>query len=96
MGSETGKDEVLLNPQSSIPDPAFMQRVRWRSRRGLLELDIVLGRFVEQQYEGLDDAGRMAFDVLLDMPDTELWDMITGRVAPQAECRVILEMLQAV
>lgn len=96
MRSETGKEEVLPNPQSAIFDPAFMQRVRWRSRRGLLELDIVLGRFVEQHYEGLDDAGRMAFDVLLDMPDTELWDMITGKVSSRAECRVILEMLQAV
>ncbi|HMC13537.1 MAG TPA: succinate dehydrogenase assembly factor 2 [Gallionellaceae bacterium] len=73
-----------------------LERVRWRCRRGLLELDIVLGRFVEQYYAEMDEAGRVAFDALLDMPDTELWDMITGRAAPQAECRAVLELLQTV
>ncbi len=55
------------------------ERLRWRCRRGLLELDIVLERFVERRYADLDAAQRSAFDALLDMPDTALWDMITGR-----------------
>jgi succinate dehydrogenase flavin-adding protein (antitoxin of CptAB toxin-antitoxin module) len=46
-----------------------LERVRWRCRRGLLELDIVLGRFVEQHYAGLNELQQVAFDVLLDMPD---------------------------
>ena len=64
--------------QSSILDPALLQRVRWRSRRGLLELDIVLGRFIEAHYAQLDDAERQVFEALLDMPDNPLWDMIAG------------------
>jgi very-short-patch-repair endonuclease/succinate dehydrogenase flavin-adding protein (antitoxin of CptAB toxin-antitoxin module) len=56
-----------------------LERIRWRCRRGLLELDIVLGRFVEAHYAGLDAAQEAAFDALLDSPDTVLWDMITGR-----------------
>ncbi len=68
-----------LDPLSSILDPV-LKRVRWRCRRGLLELDIVLGRFIEQQYAGLDAAQQATFDALLDMPDNELWDMIAGRV----------------
>jgi len=56
-----------------------IERIRWRCRRGMLELDIVLGRFVERQYAGLDEAGREAFDALLDMPDTVLWDIITEK-----------------
>jgi antitoxin CptB len=55
-----------------------LERVRWRSRRGLLELDIVLGRFIEQEYAQLDEAGQRAFEALLDMPDNALWDMIVG------------------
>ena len=72
-----------------------MERLRWRCRRGLLELDIVLGRFVERHYAELDDAQRAAFDRLLDMPDTELWDMITGKVAPPEQNRAVLELLQS-
>jgi antitoxin CptB len=72
-----------------------LERVRWRCRRGLLELDIVLGRFVAQRYAGLDEAQMVAFDELLDMPDTVLWDMITGREAPPHEgLRTVLEWLK--
>jgi antitoxin CptB len=59
-----------------------LERMRWRCRRGMLELDIVLGRFLERHYAALDAAQRAAFDVLLDMPDTALWDMITGKALP--------------
>ncbi len=74
-----------------------LERVRWRARRGLLELDIVLGRFIEQHYAGLDEAQQAAFDVLLDMSDTVLWDMIAGRQeATQSEPQALLEKIRAV
>jgi len=85
------------HPESPIPDPAFMDRLRWRCRRGLLELDIVLGRFVERDYTGLDAVQRVAFDALLDMPDTVLWDMIAGRQdAAQNDQQALLEKIRAV
>ena len=72
-----------------------LERVRWRCRRGLLELDIVLGRFIEQRYPLLDDAQCIVFDELLDLPDTELWDLITGKKElAHTHQRVVLEWLQ--
>ncbi len=93
-----GAEGVDLSPQSSLLDPAFVQRMRWRCRRGLLELDIVLGRFIEQHYAELNAAQRIAFDALLDMPDTTLWDMIAGRnlTSVQGEQGEVLALLQAV
>ena len=74
-----------------------LERVRWRCRRGLLELDIVLERFVAGHYAQLDHAGQIAFDALLDMPDTLLWDMITGKEpVTQSELRTLVAHLQAV
>ena len=79
-----------------------LERVRWRSRRGLLELDIVLGRFIEQYYAQLDEAGQRAFESLLDMPDNPLWDMIAGRAergvqeAMHTEQQALLEKIRAV
>ena len=85
------------NGKGSKLDPAMLQRVRWRARRGLLELDIVLGRFIEAHYAQLDDAGRQAFEVLLDMPDNPLWDMISGRQeAAPGEQQALLEKIRAV
>ena len=96
MTQEMTVSQISPNPQSSIPNPVYMERVRWRCRRGLLELDIVLGRFIEQGYAGLDEAQQIEFDALLDMPDNELWDMITGRqAAPENKPqRVVLKLLQ--
>jgi antitoxin CptB len=74
-----------------------LERVRWRARRGLLELDIVLGRFIEAHYAQLDEAGRQTFEVLLDMPDNPLWDMIAGRLeAVPGEQQALLEKIRAV
>lgn len=74
-----------------------LERMRWRCRRGLLELDLVLERFVVRHYAGLDAEGRRAFDALLDMPDTALWDMITGRSdAPEPFAHgAVLELIRS-
>jgi len=74
-----------------------LERVRWRARRGLLELDIVLGRFIEAHYAQLDEAGQQAFEALLDMRDNPLWDMIAGRLeAAPGEQQALLEKIRAV
>ena len=54
-------------------------RLMWKCRRGLLELDLVLTRFLERQVADLSSAELAAFDELLDYPDTELWDVVSGR-----------------
>ena len=72
-----------------------LERVRWRIRRGLLELDIILERFVEAHYERLTQEEKRVFEVLLDMPDTILWDMITGRQeVEQSEQQALLKKIQ--
>ena len=74
-----------------------IERVRWRCRRGLLELDIVLARFVDAHYAQLTEGDRVVFDALLDMPDNPLWDMIAGRQqAAQSKQQALLEKIRAV
>ncbi len=74
-----------------------LERMRWRCRRGMLELDIILDRFVQRHYAHMGEAHRLAFDTLLDVPDTILWDMITGRgSAPQAGAlSEVLELIRS-
>jgi antitoxin CptB len=56
-----------------------LDRVRWRCRRGMLELDIVLQRFVDKHYTQLNEIELQQFDTLLNLPDNDLWDMITAK-----------------
>ena len=61
---------------------AEIDRVRWQCRRGLLELDVVLNRFLERHFETLSAQQRAAFDRLLDYPDNDLWDFVTEKQPP--------------
>ncbi|WP_407922435.1 FAD assembly factor SdhE [Acidihalobacter prosperus] len=48
----------------------------------MLELDLLLGAFANHGYNVLDDAGRLAFERLLEYPDQVLLDILMGRMAP--------------
>jgi len=61
---------------------ADLRRLRWRCRRGLLENDLMLARFLEGHAASLDEARLAALNVLLGYGDNELWDLLSGR----AEC----------
>jgi antitoxin CptB len=54
-------------------DAVARNRLRWKCRRGLLELDLVLQRYLDKNP---DDA---SLDPLLELPDNDLWDIIAGR-----------------
>ena len=71
-------------------------RLRWHCRRGLLELDLVLTRFMDNRYASMKAVDVQLLRELLDYPDQDLWDMIIGRLQP-ADKRVtpVLEMLRA-
>lgn len=71
------------------------ERARWRCRRGLLELDIVLQRFMDRYYTQLDEQGLEQFERLLALADTDLWDLITARqITTDDNLRQVLELLK--
>ena len=59
------------------------RRLRWRARRGLLENDLILGRFLDREGDRLALGEVLAFEALLDLPDNELLDLLLGRKDPQ-------------
>ncbi len=70
-------------------------RIRWHCRRGLLELDLILARFLERHYETLDAEARAAFKELLDHPDNDLLDWALGKGAPpEPRYRRVVELLR--
>ncbi|MCC7135686.1 MAG: succinate dehydrogenase assembly factor 2 [Nitrosomonas sp.] len=56
-----------------------VNRIRWRCRRGMLELDIVLQRFLDNQYARLSESQYLEFETLLSLPDHDLWAMIVAK-----------------
>lgn len=72
-----------------------LDRLRWRCRRGLLELDLVFGRFLDLHLQQLNADQREALARLLELPDNDLWSMVCGRLeAPDPGTAEILRLLR--
>ena len=72
------------------------ERLRWRSRRGLLELDIVLERFWKNTGDALQEADAQALERLLQLPDNDLLDLVMGRAeAPDEQLRAMVKKLRS-
>ena len=66
-------------------DPANRTRLRWRARRGLLENDIILTRFLDAHETELTDQEVDALTRLLDLSDNALMDLVLARNEPEGE-----------
>jgi len=54
--------------------------LRWRCRRGMLELDILLNEFIDKKYTSLNKAEKEIFNQVLDYPDQLLFDLFLGHM----------------
>jgi len=60
-----------------------INKLRWRCRRGSLELDLILYRYLEQFYGLASPTEQQAFQRLLDLEDTDLLRYLMAEAAPQ-------------
>jgi antitoxin CptB len=74
-------------------DPRRLARLRWRCRRGMLENDLILARFLDRRGEALTETDAAALDRLLDLPDNDLWDLLCGRASADPALQPLLREL---
>jgi len=60
----------------------MIKKLRWKSRRGMKELDVLLEAFFEQQAESLLAGDWPQLEEFLDQEDDVLFDWISGRNLP--------------
>lgn len=71
----------------TVPAPSPLEARRKRARfrswhRGIKEGDLLLGRFADRHVDGFDDRTLDLFEALLDWPDQDIVDWVTGRTPP--------------
>ena len=66
-------------------DPAKRARLRWRGRRGLLENDLILTRFLDAHETSLTDEEVDAFSRLMDLSDNDLMGLLLARQELEGE-----------
>jgi len=54
-------------------------RLTWHCRRGMLELDLILQRFMDAKIDELNEQELNSFDLLLNYTDPELFSWLMGR-----------------
>lgn len=70
-------------------------RLRWRCRRGMRELDLLLEHFLANGYASLDDAGRQRFEELLAEQDDTLFGWFyQGEVPDDAAMAGLVEQIR--
>lgn len=66
-------------------DPKNRARLRWRARRGLLENDLILTRYLDAKEMSMTDDEVDAFSRLMDLSDNDLMDLLLVRKEPEGE-----------
>ena len=70
-------------------------RLRWRCRRGMRELDQLLGWWLDARYAQAGEEARAAFLALLEQPDPDLWQWLQGHAMPDdARIRLIIDEIR--
>ena len=82
---------MMANPQRAINNDAAIRRMEWRCRRGMLEMDLLFVDFVSRYLPRLNQVQIAALDKLLDLPDNELWNLVSG--ADNSNDEATLEVL---
>ena len=76
---------------SMSPHETRLRKVRMRAwHRGMKEMDLILGRFVDANLARMDDASLDAFEAMMDENDQDLYLWVTGaRPAPAQHAAIL-------
>lgn len=77
-----------------------LRRLKWRSRRGLLENDLLLERFFVKWESQLSQQDHDGLAMLFDLPDNELLELLVGKKEPEneldlPEVRAVIQKIRA-
>ena len=56
-----------------------LNKLRWKSRKGIRELDILLQNYIETHYSSLDSLDKKLFEEILEIDTYDLLNAISGK-----------------
>ncbi|MEX0605433.1 MAG: succinate dehydrogenase assembly factor 2 [Marinobacter sp.] len=77
-----------------MADNTEFNRLYWHSRRGMLELDVLLIPFLEEVYRDLPREDQVKYEKLLTCEDADIWQWFMQRGEPDdPELKSIVNMI---
>jgi len=72
----------ILSVELPMSADIEVKRLYWHSRRGMLELDVLLVPFLQEAYPTLDDADKERYRLLLESEDQDMFGWFMQRNEP--------------
>jgi antitoxin CptB len=80
----------------SEADEAELRRLRWKCRRGMRELDQLLGRYLDRAWRQSSEVERGGFLRLLETEDDRLWHWCMGHeTSDDVEIQTLVDRIRA-
>jgi antitoxin CptB len=81
---------------AAATDPGELGKLRWRCRRGMKELDVLLARYMEVRFCSASSAEQDAFRKLLETQDPVLYSYCLGSERPPARFAALIERITSI
>ena len=70
-----------------------LNKLRWKSRKGIRELDILLQNYLETHYSSLDSLDKKLFEEILEIDTYDLLNAISGKSSYNEKYETIITQL---
>ena len=70
-----------------------LNKLRWKSRKGIRELDILLQNYLETHYSSLDSLDKKLFEEILELDTYDLLNAISGKSSYNEKYESIITQL---
>jgi antitoxin CptB len=80
-------------PPPAAADPQDFGKLRWRCRRGMKELDVLLARYMDEHFRSASTVEQDAFRQLLEIQDTVLYEYCLGSKRPPPRFAALIERI---
>ena len=70
-----------------------LNKLRWKSRKGIRELDILLQNYLDIHYSSLDSLDKKLFEEILEIDTYDLLNAISGKSSYNAKYESIITQL---
>ena len=71
----------------------ILQKLRWKSRKGIRELDILLQNFLDKEFIKLNNSDKKIFEELIEIETYDLLNAITGKSSYDVRYESIIKKL---
>ncbi|TNF82698.1 MAG: hypothetical protein EP301_11830 [Gammaproteobacteria bacterium] len=95
QGTDNSAGKAMDASTEVSEDNERLERARWRSRRGLLELELLLKPFVNGGFAALSDPLKQDYEHLLDYDDMDAYEWLLARAEAPPEVQGIVREIRA-